>query len=187
MNVSARIKRWALGTGLVITCVAALWPVSDEPKEGATAIAMTRASPAPSASSRGSATRGANGSSAPAAVLPDRSAWAQTAIYRDPFKGVPGLDEAPAASTVASAPARAASAPPAPPPPPPAPTVPWPYAGRLLVPGQPDAVLLHDGTRTVPLALGQTLGDWRLDADRGQQLDFTHLPTGAAVVLPISP
>jgi hypothetical protein len=48
-------------------------------------------------------------------------------------------------------------------------------------------VLLHDGPRTVPLAVGDTSGDWRLEADRGEQIAFTHLPTGAAVVLQTTP
>lgn len=182
----ARRKRLMLGGALLLTCVAALWPVDEEPQTAArsakalplarsTAVAMAqtpaarRASPLPSAA-------------APTA-LPDRSAWASAAVHSDPFKGLAG--EPSAAAPVpkpASAPASAL-----PHPPPPAPTVPWPFAGRLIVPGQPNAVLLHDGNRTLTLPLGDTLGDWRFDADRGQQLDFTHLPTGATVVLPVSP
>jgi hypothetical protein len=185
---ATRAKRWGLGAALVVTCAAALWPVEDEPAEarrtaatarlqGGVAVAMAQ-SPRPTAATATSA-------SAPVAAarsLPDRSQWSEVRVYRDPFDSPEGL-EPPAPKPLpkaAAAPSPAASAPP-----PPALSVPWSYAGRLLVPGQPDAVLLHDGPRTVPLAVGATLGDWRLEADRGQHLDFIHLPTGASVVLPL--
>lgn len=110
------------------------------------------------------------------------------AVYRDPFDNssfveapAPPPKPAPTINKPAPPSPAASAAAPAPP------ALPWTYAGRLIVPGKPDAVLLHDGPRTVPLAVGDTLGDWRLEADRGAQIDFTHLTTGAAVVLPTSP
>jgi hypothetical protein len=174
-----------MAAALGLTVVAAMWPVDDQTdanlvakptaRQRGVAVAMAQSAVPPSAVPATSA-------HAPPNNLPDRSQWSALRVYRDPFEGQTGLGELPAPKPAAKAVAAAASAPP----PPPAPTVPWPYAGRLLVPGQADAVLLHDGTRTVPLAVGATLGDWRLDADRGQQLEFTHLPTGAAVVLPLT-
>jgi hypothetical protein len=181
--------RWGLGMALLATVAAALWPVEEPGITPTPTPTPARAVPSPSLTlamgSKAPPPRDAAPARAtPSGQLPDRNEWADVKVWRDPFNAQAlGGNEPPAVKPTVRPAAPAASAPT----PEPAPTLPWTYAGRLRVPGQPDAVLLHDGPRTVPVASGQTLGDWRLEADRGEHIDFTHLPTGVAVVLATTP
>jgi hypothetical protein len=115
-------------------------------------------------------------------ALPDRGA--EWRVHRNLFAAhsVPVV-VAPAASAVVTAPPPAASA--SPPPPPPL-TLPYSFAGRLVTSAGP-SVLLHDGAVTRVLALGDSLGEFRLEQDTGLQLDFIHVPSGERVVLALQP
>jgi hypothetical protein len=168
--------RIALGLSLVATLAAAFWPLPDAPPD-AGAAAASLAPPAPAASTSAAAASAATHApeaAAPALRLPDRSAYARADARRDPFA-------LPAPPPPAAAPAPPVAAAPAPP------SIPWAFAGRLRVPGQPDAVLLHDGPRTLSLVPGAELRGWRLDADLGARLEFTHLESGTRSVLPLTP
>jgi hypothetical protein len=115
---------------------------------------------------------------APSNSLPDRSRYANAAMLHDPF-ATPALPVAASAPAPVATPVLAEA--------PPKPTLPWQFGGRLQVADQPDAVLLNDSTRTHTLAVGQTLDGWRLDADRGSSLDFTHLASGQHLALALTP
>jgi hypothetical protein len=158
--VKPRSVRIVLGGALVATVVASLWPgPAPEP-----------ADPRADAGPARPAARAASGVPA----LADRSAYADARVHRDPF------------AVAAAAPVRRVAVSAAPPPAP-LPALPWQYGGRLQVPGRPDAVLLNDGARTHAVAAGETLDDWRLDADAGAQIAFTHLPSGQRIVLTLPP
>lgn len=107
---------------------------------------------------------------AAAVGLPDRSA--PPAPRRDLF--------------ASPAPRVLAAAPPAAPPTPPRPVLPWTFGGRYATPSGA-AVLLNEGGRTHVLQPGTVQGDFRLEADHGQRLEFTHLPTGERLALPVQP
>lgn len=183
--------RIALGLSLAATLAAAFWPLPPADSEVAPsiergsplagvapvgALATPAAQPAPSGRAPFIETLPGAEARAAAPRLPDRSAYADASVRRDPFALPP--PPAPAAPV-----APAASAPAAPP----APSPPWSFAGRLRVPGQPDAVLLHEGARTITLPLGAARAGWRLEADLGSSLEFTHLETGTRSVLSLPP
>ena len=92
---------------------------------------------------------------------------------------------APASAPVAAVVAASAPVPAAPPPPPPI-TMPFTYAGRLVTAAGP-SVLLNDGALTRVLAVGASAGEFRFDEDVGNQLVFTHVPSGERVVLALQP
>jgi hypothetical protein len=179
---SSSRSRWLLGAALVATLLAAFWPAAEpvDEADGLRPLQRGAAQPgAPAAMAMASASVPVAGSlSAMGNTLPDRRPYADAAVLHDPFA-------APTVAVAASAPVPVAPAPVAAAPPQPA--LPWQFGGRLQVPEQADAVLLNDSTRTHTLAVGQSLDGWRLDADRGSSLDFTHLASGHRQSLVLTP
>lgn len=150
---------------LAATLAASAWAVWDAGAADGEALLATpgpaaRAAPALPVAERQAVVAG----------LPDRSAL--PAPRRDLFASPVPRAAAPAASAA--------------PPPPPRPTLPWTFGGRYATPSGA-AVLLNEGGRTHALQPGAVQGEFRLDADHGQRLEFTHLPTGERLVLPVLP
>lgn len=67
--------------------------------------------------------------------------------------------------------------------PPQAPAPTFTYIGRLMA-GDRESFLFLDGGRTQIVAIGASIGDFRLDAASTNSLTFTHLPTGLPVTVP---
>lgn len=104
---------------------------------------------------------------------------------RDPFGGQlfdapppPPPPPKPAAPVVLAAPAEPAPAPP--------PVLPFTYGGRLTTEAG-HAALLHAGPTTHVVAIGDAIEGFRLDADAGGHLAFTHLDSGTRLQLPTRP
>jgi hypothetical protein len=150
---------------LAATLAASAWAVWDAGRGGYSELLA-----APAAVSRAVAPVPAAEVLPAPAALPDRSAV--PAPRRDLF-----------AAPVQRVPATVA---PAPPPPLPRPVLPWTFGGRYATPSGA-AVLLNEGGRTHVLQPGAVQGEFRLEADLGQRLEFTHLPTGERLVLPVQP
>lgn len=183
LSRSATRSRWLLGAALVATLLAAFWPAADE-GDAADGLQPVRRGAALQATLPQTGARGASAAPAgllrtPSHRLPDRSPYANAAVLRDPFAVPAAPPVAASAPPAAAAPLRAEVPPP--------PTLPWQFGGRLQVPEQPDAVLLNDGNRTLSVAVGQALEGWRLDADRGDRLEFTHLASGQHLALALTP
>jgi hypothetical protein len=151
-------SRWLLGAALVATLLAAFWPAAEQGDETDGLQPLRRGA----VLSGAAAQAGARGASA-------ASVGAQTA----PSNSLPDRSRYANAAMLHDPFAT--------------PALPWQFGGRLQVADQPDAVLLNDSTRTHTLAVGQTLDGWRLDADRGSSLDFTHLASGQHLALALTP
>lgn len=175
-GAAAPRSRRLLWGGLVATLVASVWALMDDGED----------------SERSPITR--THTSAVRADTPRRTASALAPIttteLRLPQRSVqlvarPDLFATAALAPLAAAPAmRAASA--APPAPPPPVTLPYTFGGRLVTEQGP-SVLLHEGAQTHVLAMGGSLGVFRLESDAGGRIEFVHVPTGERVVLTLPP
>lgn len=176
-------RRQVLLAGAALaTLIASIWALDDTPDSAAPAVHRTPAAPATA-----SARAAPDADLVLALALPERGSF--NALRRDLFAGTGTAPaaSAPPVAVAASAPAPAASVPlavAAPPPPPLA--VPFTYGGRLVTEAGP-SVLLNEGPLTRVLAVGASLGDFRLEQDAGTQLVFTHVPSGERVVLALQP
>ena len=172
--------------GLTATLLASAWAVLDTRAADEEALLMepgsavnskaraaaqaALAAPAASAAPAAPAALAASAASSTVWSLPEREA--RVAQRRDLFAAP--RSPAPPVATPAAAPA------------PPRPVLPFTFAGRLATPGGA-AVLLNEGERTHVLATGAELGAFRLDADAGNRLEFTHVASGERLVLNAQP
>jgi hypothetical protein len=162
----ARSRR-LMWVALVVTLAASVWALGDDGDAVEAAPARTLTKPAAARTSR-------------AALSDETSASLQLPRRALQLTARPDLF---AMAEAASSPATvsvAASA--APPPPPPPVTLPYTFGGRLVTEQGP-SVLLHEGTQTHVLAVGGTLGVFRLEQDLGDRIEFVHLPTNERVAL----
>jgi hypothetical protein len=169
--MSSLARRIGLGLALLATVAASIW-AGRSAQDGVEAAA-TEERPTRIAAARTSAANGAAESGAPVSdeawQLPERAA--PPVRPRNPFAVVPPPPPLP--RTVA-----AEAAPQAPP-------LPFSAIGRLTVEGKPSALLMA-GTQTYVIAVGDPIGEFRLEAIEGDRYVFVHVPTGLNQTLVVS-
>lgn len=172
-------RQRALVAALVATLAASWWALVDDAGDAASARASTQrpvseARPSPKV---------VDGTLAPGSVTPGPDAAPELPARAGPGRHRRDLF---AAYGRPPAPPNTAASVASPQPQPPPLTLPFGFGGRLIT-ADSASVLLSQGGQTLVLAVGEQLGDFRLEHDRGSQLEFVHVPTDERLVLATSP